>query len=109
MVKDLLVRGMLVGILAGLLCFGFLKVYGEPQVDRAIDFETQMDEAKTKAEMAKGMPMPAEEPELVSREMQASWGLLTGDLAYNVAFGGLFALAFAFVYGRLVLRLPWSA
>jgi predicted cobalt transporter CbtA len=101
MVRDLLVRGMLVGILAGLLCFGFLRVYGEPQIDRAIAFETQMDEAKTQAEMAKGMSMPAEEPELVSRPMQASWGLLTGVLAYSVAFGGLFALAFAFVFGRL--------
>jgi hypothetical protein len=92
---------MLVGILAGLLCFGFLKVYGEPQVDVAIGFETAMDEAKAKAEMAKGMPMPADEPELVSREKQASWGLLTGVMAYNIAFGGLFALGFAFVYGRL--------
>ncbi|GLS19428.1 membrane protein [Labrys miyagiensis] len=101
MVRDLLVRGMLVGILAGLLCFGFLKIYGEPQVDRAIAFETQMDEAKAKAEMAKGMPMPADEPELVSRLTQASWGLLTGVMAYNIAFGGLFALAFAFVFGRL--------
>jgi hypothetical protein len=101
MVRDLLVRGMLVGILAGLLCFGFLKIYGEPQVDRAIAFETQMDEAKAKADMAQGMQMPADEPELVSRPMQASWGLLTGVMAYNIAFGGLFALAFAFVFGRL--------
>lgn len=100
MVRDLLVRGMLVGILAGLLSFGFLKVYGEPQVDRAIAFESQMDEMKAKEEMAKGMPMPAEEPELVSRPMQASWGLLTGVMVYCTAFGGLFALTFAFSYGR---------
>jgi len=101
MMRDLLIRGMLVGILAGLLSFGFLKIYGEPQVDRAIAFETQMDEAKAKAEMAKGMPMPAEEPELVSREMQSTWGLLTGVMFYNAAFGALFSLAFAFAYGRL--------
>ena len=54
MVRTLLVRGMLVGIVAGLLSFGFLKVYGEPQVDRAIAFETQLDEAKAAAEKAKG-------------------------------------------------------
>jgi hypothetical protein len=29
----LLVRGMLIGILAGLLCFSFLKIVGEPQGD----------------------------------------------------------------------------
>jgi hypothetical protein len=37
---------MLVGILAGLLAFGFATVFGEPQVDRAISFETQMEQAK---------------------------------------------------------------
>ena len=100
MVRDLLVRGMLVGILAGLLSVGFLKVYGEPMVDRAIAFETQMDEARDKAEMAKGMAMPAEEPELVSRATQASWGLLTGVMVYCTAFGGLFAITFALTYGR---------
>ena len=100
MIRDLLIRGMLVGIVAGLLSFGFLKLYGEPQVDRAIAFETQMDEAKEKVEMAKGMQMPAEEPELVSRTTQASWGLLTGVMVYCAAFGGLFALTFAFSYGR---------
>ncbi|MBV8447767.1 MAG: CbtA family protein, partial [Hyphomicrobiales bacterium] len=35
MVSRLLVRGMLVGVVAGLLCFVFLKTFGEPQVDRA--------------------------------------------------------------------------
>ena len=39
MVRTFLARGMLVGIVAGLLSFAFLKVYGEPQVDRAVAFE----------------------------------------------------------------------
>jgi len=78
MVRTLLIRGMLVGLVAGLLVFGFGKLVGEPQVDRAITFETAMDEAKAKADMAKGMPMPADKPELVSREVQASFGLFTG-------------------------------
>jgi hypothetical protein len=50
MAGTLLLRGMLIGIVAGLLCFGFLKIVGEPQVDRAIAFETQLDEAKAHAE-----------------------------------------------------------
>ena len=66
MVRALLIRGMLVGLLAGLLVFGFGKVFGEPQVDRAIGFESALDEAKAKAEEAKGIPV-VEEPELVSR------------------------------------------
>ena len=106
MAGKLLLRGMLVGIVAGLLAFAFLKVAGEPQVDRAIAFETQMDEAKDKAKadeaVAKGMSMPKEnpEPELVSRSVQAGLGLFTGVMVYSVAFGGLFALAFALIYGR---------
>ena len=107
MAGALLLRGMLIGIVAGLLCFSFLKIVGEPQVDRAITFETQLDEAKAKAAaqafIAKGLPAPKEEPEpeLVSRRVQAGIGLFTGVMVYNVAFGGLFALAFALAYGRM--------
>src|SRR5208283_4725770 len=55
------------------------------------------------AEMAKGVPMPKEEPgpELVSRPVQAVIGLFTGVMVYNAAFGGLFALVFALTYGRM--------
>jgi predicted cobalt transporter CbtA len=107
MVGNLLLRGMLVGLLAGILSFGFLKTCGEPAVDRAIAFETQMDEAKAKAErdaaLAKGLPAPVEAaaPELVSRPVQAGIGLFTGVTVYNVAFGGLFALVYALAYGRM--------
>ncbi len=41
MVGNLLLRGMLVGVLAGLLAFGFARIFGEPQVDRAIAFESR--------------------------------------------------------------------
>jgi predicted cobalt transporter CbtA len=104
MVGALLTRGMLVGILAGILSFGFLKLVGEPPVDRAIAFEAATDEAK---DMAKahhaGMAMPKEdsEPELVSRSVQSGIGLFTGVTIYNTAFGGLFALVFAFAYRRM--------
>jgi predicted cobalt transporter CbtA len=107
MVGKLLTRGMLVGLLAGILSFGFLKIVGEPQVDRAIAFESAMDEAKTQAKVAeakaKGMDMPKEEPEpeLVSRAVQGGLGLLTGVMVYSAAFGGLFALVFALAYGRM--------
>ena len=91
MVGKLLLRGMLVGIVAGLLAFGFARVFGEPSVDRAIAFEAQMEAAKGEA--------PYEE--LVSRETQSSIGLLTGTVTYGAAIGGLFALVFAYAYGRV--------
>ena len=75
MVGALLWRGMLVGVLVGLLLFGFARVFGEPQVDRAIAFEALQDQREEAAAMAHGQH-PAPEPELVSRRMQASLGLL---------------------------------
>jgi predicted cobalt transporter CbtA len=116
MVRTFLVRGMLVGIVAGLLSFAFLKVYGEPQVDRAVAFESQQDEAKAAAHNAAGHSHGSaphdhaseahthmaehDEPELVSRSVQAGLGLFVAVLVYSAAFGGLFGLAFAFAYGR---------
>jgi predicted cobalt transporter CbtA len=97
MMGNLLLRGMLAGLLAAVFAFGFAKVFGEPQVDRAIAFEEQMNAHAHSGE--------AEEPEIVSREVQACIGLLTGVAVYGAALGGLFALAFAFVSGRL-LQLP---
>jgi hypothetical protein len=91
MVGKLLVRGLIAGLAAGLLSFGFARIVGEPQVDRAIAFEEKMDAAKGEAP----------EPELVSRQTQAGLGLLTGVTVYGTSIGGLFALTFAFVYGRV--------
>jgi len=107
MVGALLLRGMLVGVVAGILSFGFLKIAGEPAVDVAIAFETQLDEAKAQAEaqalIARGLPAAKEEaePELVSRKVQAGIGLFTGVIVYSAAFGGLFALAVALALGRI--------
>ena len=98
---ELLLRGMLVGIVAGLMAFGFAKVFGEPPVDRAIAFESA--EAKAKGETP--------EPAIVSREVQASIGLLTGVVVYGGALGGLFSLVFALCYGRFGRLSPraWAA
>jgi Probable cobalt transporter subunit (CbtA) len=129
MIRTLLVRGMVVGVIAGLLTFGIAKIFGEPQVDKAIAFESEMDavkEAQAKlaasansttgtttsaAEAGDAMANMAGtdadahdhdgEEELVSRKMQASWGLLTATLTYGAAFGGIFALVYAFALGRI--------
>ena len=107
MTGKLLIGGMLAGLVAALFSFSFLKIVGEPYVDRAIAFESAMEEAKAKGKAeeaaAKGQPIPVEpaEPELVSRPVQSSIGLLTGVGVYSTAFGGLFALVFALAYGRI--------
>jgi predicted cobalt transporter CbtA len=99
MVGGLLLRGMLVGVVAGLLCFGFLKIAGEPSVDRAIEFESAHAAAEHAHDHQHENQQP--EPELVSRETQAGIGLFTGVVIYSAAFGGLFALAFALAYRRI--------
>jgi predicted cobalt transporter CbtA len=91
MMRMLLVRGMLSGLVAGVLALVFARILGEPLVGTAIDIESA--EAAAAGETA--------EPELVSRAIQSSTGLATGVLLYAIAFGGLFALAFAIAYGRV--------
>jgi predicted cobalt transporter CbtA len=95
MVGILLMRGMLVGLVAGLLAFAFASVFGEPQIERAIAFEE-----------ATAPPEPAGEAaghahDLVSRDIQSTLGLLTGVAVYGTAVGGLFALVFAYAAGRV--------
>ena len=91
MVRALLVRGMLAGLLAGLAAFAFAWVFGEPQVNVALGFEHHLQH----------MTGAAHEPEPVSRAVQSTAGLLTGIVVYGCALGGLFALAFAYCYGRI--------
>lgn len=117
MVGKLLVRGLLVGLVAGLLAFGFARIFGEPAVDKGIAFESAQDKVKADAkfkadvEHAKAAHLPApqpaqEEPELVSRAVQSNQGLLTGTIVVGTALGGIFALVFAFAYGRMGVMGP---
>lgn len=92
MVGRLLLRGMIAGLIAGVLAFGFAYAFGEPEVNYAIGLEEQ------KA-IAAGED-PAAEPEIVSRGVQSTIGLATGILVYGAAIGGIFALVFAYAYGR---------
>jgi hypothetical protein len=91
MVRPLLVRGMLVGVAAGLLAFVVALLLGEPQIQHAIDFEQQLARAA-------GDPPEAA---LVSRGTQRTIGLLTATTLMGIALGGAFALAFAWAYGRV--------
>lgn len=91
MVGSLLTRGMLAGLLAGLLAASFGSLVGEPSIERSIAYEQAAAEAA-------GEPP---EPEIVNRELQRGAGLLTAGGVYGAAIGGIFALAFAFAFGRI--------
>ncbi|GHA86939.1 CbtA family protein [Streptomyces termitum] len=105
-VRSLLVRGMLAGLIAGLLAFAVAYVAGEPPVNGSIAVEEaqaaqEAQEAGGHAGHGAAAPAGGEEEEAVSRPVQSTFGLATGVLVYGVALGGIAALAFSFVLGRV--------
>ena len=98
---QLVLRGFIVGIVAGLLAFGWAKIFGEPAVATAINFESAQDEAKAAAAVAVGKPAPEDEPVIFSRSVQSGLGLLTGMVVAGAGLGCLFAVLFAFANGRV--------
>ena len=87
-VRALLVRGMLAGLVAGIAAFVFAYLLGEPGVDGGIAFE----EAGAHTHGGE---------ELVGRGVQSTVGLLVGVLVYAVAIGGILALVHAATRGRI--------
>nr|WP_083466550.1 CbtA family protein [Kibdelosporangium sp. MJ126-NF4]CEL16613.1 Predicted cobalt transporter CbtA [Kibdelosporangium sp. MJ126-NF4]CTQ89036.1 Predicted cobalt transporter CbtA [Kibdelosporangium sp. MJ126-NF4] len=100
-IGNLLVRGMLAGLFAAVLAFAFASIFGEPQVDNAIAIEESQAAPAPGSETQAGHEHDAAEEELVSRGVQSTAGLAVATGIYGLAFGGLFALAFAFAYGRI--------
>ncbi|UBU09391.1 CbtA family protein [Nonomuraea gerenzanensis] len=106
MVRTLLVRGLLTGLLAGLVAGGFAFLFGEPHVDSAIALEEAAasghrhdaghghDEPGTDAGHGHG------EEAVVSRPVQKA-GLFLATGLYGLAVGGVFALVFAGLRGRV--------
>ncbi|MFE1289959.1 CbtA family protein [Streptomyces sp. NPDC058751] len=91
-VRNLLVRGMLAGLAAGVLALVVAYFLGEPSVDTAIGLE---------GHAAGHEHEHGQEVELVSRSLQSTAGLATGVLVYGVSFGGIAALAYCFALGRV--------
>lgn len=101
MVGNLVLRGFIVGIVAGLLAFGWAKVFAERSIGTAISFESAQDEAKEAAAVAAGRQPEPETPEIFSRTVQSGIGLLTGLVVIGAGIGCLFAVMFAFTNGRM--------
>lgn len=96
MTRSLLIRGMVVGLVAGLLVFLCGRLLGEPEMDRALAFEAATQSTR------------GESPEeaVVGRKVQKSIGLLTATVSFGAALGGGFGLVFAACYGRVGPRRP---
>lgn len=88
-------RGLLAGAVAGLFAFVYARLFVEPLIERAITFE----EGRGHAEASMG-GLHEHHMELFTRDVQSWAGMGFGVLAFGVAMGGLFAVAFVVAYSR---------
>ncbi|TYB46236.1 CbtA family protein [Actinomadura chibensis] len=98
MIRTLLVRGVLLGLLAGLVAGVFAFAAGEPRIDDAIALEQA---AATEHSHEHGATAHEHDEGVeVSRGAQKA-GLLLATGLYGLAVGGVFALVYAGLRGRV--------
>lgn len=99
MVWTLVLRGLAVGVIAGLLAGAFAFVVGEPRVQDAIDIE---EAAVAHASLIPVIPAHISDW-VVSRDEQRL-GLFLATALYGLAVGGMFGALFATLRGRTRAR-----
>jgi Probable cobalt transporter subunit (CbtA) len=97
-------RGALAGLIAGVLGFVFARIWAEPVIDKAIDYESGRDDILDAMNTAAGRHMGPMGPEIFSRTMQSTVGVATGIIAFSVAMGALVAVAYLVLHGRFAVR-----
>jgi hypothetical protein len=100
MEKKLLGRGALAGAFAGLLAFAFARIFAEPVIQKAIDYESGRDAAQALLDKAAGLPVSSEGPDIFSRTIQADVGIGVGLILFGAAMGTFFAIAYVICVGR---------
>lgn len=100
MEKKLILRGLAAGGLGGLLAFAFARIFAEPLIQRAIDYEEGRHEAQETLDRAAGAVTSAHEHEVFSRAIQADVGIGVGLIVFGAALGALFAVAYVICIGR---------
>ena len=60
-------RGALAGFLAGIVSFVFARIWAEPVINKAIDYESGRDEVLARLNKAAGRPVAPDGPEIFSR------------------------------------------
>ncbi|MER7547971.1 CbtA family protein [Spirillospora sp. NPDC127506] len=105
MIRTLLVRGLLFGLLAGFVAGAFAFAVGEPRIDDAIALEEAAAAAEPAHDHAQHEHEHAaagghEHGDEVSRGTQKA-GLFLATGLYGLAVGGVFALVYAGLRGRV--------
>jgi hypothetical protein len=101
MEKKLIAYGALAGALGGLLAFVFARIFAEPQIQAAIDYEGARDEAQDALDRAAGIAVHHGGDDPFSRAVQANVGIGVGMILFGMAMGALFAITYAICVGRV--------
>ena len=88
------------GAIGGILAFVFARIFAEPQIQAAIDYESGRDAAQALLDKAAGITPEAADPDLFSRTVQANFGIGVGIVLFGAAMGGLYAVAYILACGR---------
>jgi hypothetical protein len=99
-----ILRGALAGFAAGVLGFIFARIFAEPVINQAIDYESGRDAVLAALNHAAGRPAAPDGPEILSRTVQSTIGIATGIIAFSVAMGALVAVAYLILHGRFSVR-----
>jgi hypothetical protein len=92
-----ILRGALSGFMAGVLGFIFARIFAEPVINKAIDYESGRDAALAALNHAAGRHVAADGPEIFSRSIQSIIG-------FSTAMGALIAVAYLVMHGRFKVR-----
>jgi len=99
-----ILRGALSGLVAGVLGFIFARIFAEPVINQAIDYESGRDAVLAALNHAAGRPIAPDGPEIFSRSVQSTIGIATGIIAFSTAIGALIAVAYMEQHRRSSVR-----
>jgi hypothetical protein len=100
MEKRLILRGLLAGAVGGVLAFLFARIFAEPQIQQAVDYEEGREHAQAALDRAAGIAAEHAHADPFSRAVQGNVGIGVAMIFFGMAMGALFAVAYAICLGR---------
>jgi hypothetical protein len=97
-------RGALSGFIAGVFAFVFAKLFAEPQINKAVAYESGRDDVLAQLNKAAGRLVAPDGPEIFSRHIQSTVGIATGLIGFATAMGALMAVVYLVLHGRFAVR-----
>jgi hypothetical protein len=99
--RSFLARGVLAGAVGGLLAFVFARIFAEPLIQRAVDYESGRDKAQAALDRAAGVSTDEGDHEIFSRTLQGNLGIGVGVVLFGIAMGALVAVVYVVLLGRV--------